>query len=233
VALPPLGYENNFAFVIRKEDAARFDLVRISDLRKVQSRFRLGMFGEFLERADGFPGLVDAYSLELAVPPSEMDLGLLYQALEGNQIDLAVGSTTDGLIAAKGFVVLEDDRRYFPPYDALPIARQGALARHPGLRETMDLLAGRIDAPAMRRLNSEVDGRKRDPRDVAREFVLTLPVRASPQLPRLPMSLAATSERRPECRQRLRCPVRGPERDEVLPGARVVGPSSARQRHRE
>lgn len=173
-ALAPLGYENNFAFVIRKEDAARFDLARISDLRKVQSRFRLGMFGEFLERADGFPGLVDAYGLKFAVPPSEMDLGLLYQALEGDQIDLAVGSTTDGLIAARGFVVLEDDRRYFPPYDALPIARQEALGQYPGLRETMDLLAGRIDAPTMRRLNFEVDGRKRDPRDVAREFVLTL-----------------------------------------------------------
>jgi glycine betaine/choline ABC-type transport system substrate-binding protein len=174
-ALAPLGYENTFAFVIRNEDAVRYDLACSSDLQKVQSRFRLGMFGEFLERADGFPGLIRAYDLKFALSPKEMDLGLLYHALESKQIDLAVGSTTDGLIAAKGFVVLEGDRRYFPPYDALPIARRAAIAQHPGLREAMEALAGRMDAATMRRLNFEVDGRKRDPRDVARGFVAALP----------------------------------------------------------
>ncbi len=172
--LSPLGYENSFAFVIRKDDASRFDLARISDLAKVQDRFRLGMFGEFLERADGFPGLARAYELKFAKTPAEMDLGLLYQALESGSIDLAVGSTTDGLIAAKGFVVLEDDRHYFPPYDAVPIARLEALSRDPRLGEALDSLAGRIDAATMRRLNYEVDGRKRDPKDVANEFVATL-----------------------------------------------------------
>ena len=173
-ALPPLGYENNFAFVIRKEDASRFGLARISDLHNVQARFRLGMFGEFLERADGFPGLARAYGLRFTQAPAEMDLGLLYQALESDQIDLAVGSTTDGLIAAKGFVVLEDDRHYFPPYDAIPVARLAALAQHPGLKEALDALAGRIDAAAIRRLNFEVDGLKRDPKEVAKEFVTAL-----------------------------------------------------------
>jgi len=172
--LSPLGYENNFAFVVRANDAARFGLARISDLAKVQDRFRLGMFGEFLERADGFPGLAKAYDLRFAQPPTEMDLGLLYQALESERIDLAVGSTTDGLIAARGFVVLEDDRGYFPPYDAIPVASLAALDRHPGLRAAIEGLAGRIDAATMRRLNFEVDGRKRDPREVAREFVTTL-----------------------------------------------------------
>ena len=171
VALAPLGYENNFALVVRKDDAEQLGLRRISDLRKVQERFRLGMFGEFLERADGFKALAKAYDLEFSRRPAEMDLGLLYQALETNLIDLAVGSTTDGLIAAKGFVVLEDDRHYFPPYDALPIARTAAFEQHRGLREAMDSLAGRIDAGAIRRLNFEIDGRKRDPMAVAREFV--------------------------------------------------------------
>jgi len=179
-ALSALGYENNFALVIRKQDADRFELSRISDLARVQSQFRAGMFGEFLERADGFPGLARAYVLRFAHSPAEMDLGLLYQALESGQIDLAVGSTTDGLIAAKGFVVLEDDRSYFPPYDALPVARQAALAQHPALGEAMDMLAGRIDAATMRRLNFEVDGRKRNPRDVARDYLATLLPRASP-----------------------------------------------------
>ena len=129
------------------------------------------MFGEFLERADGFSGLTLAYGLKFTVAPTEMDLGLLYQALEGRQIDLAVGSTTDGLIAAKDLVVLEDDRHYFPPYDALAVARSTALSQHPGLKDALDSLAGRIDAAAMRRLNFEVDGRKRDPREVAKEFL--------------------------------------------------------------
>ena len=173
-ALSPLGYENNFAFVIREPEAARFGLARISDLQKVQGRFRPGMFGEFLERADGFAGLAAAYDLKFTRAPAEMDLGLLYQALESNRIDLAVGSTTDGLIAAKGFVVLEDDRHYFPPYDALPVARIAAFAQHRGLEEALEALAGRIDAAAMRRLNFEVDGLKHDPRDVAKAFLANL-----------------------------------------------------------
>lgn len=173
-ALSPLGYENNFALVVRPEDAARFGLRAVSDLKKVEGRFRLGMFGEFLERADGFPGLVRAYDLHFKQAPSEMDLGLLYQALASDQIDLAVGSTTDGLIAAKGFVVLEDDRRYFPPYDAIPVASEVALGRHPALRAAVESLALRIDADTMRRLNYEVDGRKRDPQSVARDFVAGL-----------------------------------------------------------
>lgn len=174
----PLGYENNFAFVVRKDDAARLGLTRISDLQKVQTRFRLGMFGEFLERADGFPGLAAAYDLRFVKAPAEMDLGLLYQALENGQIDLAVGSTTDGLIAARGFVVLEDDRHYFPPYDAVLVMRSAALGRHPGLRNAFASLEGRIDAATMRRLNYEVDGRKRAPREVASEFLATLLVPA-------------------------------------------------------
>jgi osmoprotectant transport system permease protein len=177
MALSPLGYENNFAFVIRKSDASRFGLGRISDLQKVQDRFRLGMFGEFLERADGFPGLARAYDLRFSRSPTEMDLGLLYQALESDRIDLAVGSTTDGLIAAKGFVVLDDDRRYFPPYDAIPVTSLAALSRHRGLAEALESLAGRIDAATMRRLNFEVDGRKRDPKEVAKEFLATAAVR--------------------------------------------------------
>ena len=172
-ALASLGYENTFALVIRPEDAARFGLARISDLRKVQTRFRLGMFGEFLERADGLPGLVNAYDLAFIQAPTEMDLGLLYQALASQRVDLAVGSTTDGLIAANGLVVLEDDRHYFPPYDALPVVRTTAFAQHPGLREAIDALAGRINAATMRRLNFEVDGGKRNPNEVAHEFLVT------------------------------------------------------------
>ena len=117
------------------------------------------------------PGLVRAYGLRFQIPPREMDLGLLYQALRDGQVDLVVGSATDGLIAALGLVVLEDDRRYFPPYDAVPVVRTASLERHPRLAEALSSLAGRIDAATMRRLNLAVDGEHRDPADVAREFL--------------------------------------------------------------
>ena len=116
-------------------------------------------------------GLLAAYGFRFGPPPREMDLGLLYSALSSRQVDVAVGSATDGMIAAMGLVVLEDDRRYFPPYDAVPITSDGALRRHPGLREALAALAGRIDEASMRRMNYAVDSEKRDPAAVAREFL--------------------------------------------------------------
>jgi glycine betaine/choline ABC-type transport system substrate-binding protein len=100
-----------------------------------------------------------------------MDLGLLYPSLAAGQVDLVVGSATDGLIAALDMVVLQDDRRYFPPYDAVPIMNSAGLERHPGLAAAIDSLAGRIDEASMRRLNYAVDREHRAPADVAREFL--------------------------------------------------------------
>jgi glycine betaine/choline ABC-type transport system substrate-binding protein len=102
-----------------------------------------------------------------------MDLGLLYPALASGQVDVAVGSATDGLIAAMDLVVLEDDRRYFPPYDAVVVMNVERLAEHPGIEAAVDALAGRLDAPTMRRLNHAVDGEHRSPAEVAREFLGT------------------------------------------------------------
>ena len=168
--LPPLGFNNTFALVVRPDDADARGLARISDLARTPD-VRVGLFGEFLEREDGLPGLLRAYGLRFTHPPREMDLGLLYAALDARQVDLVVGSATDGLIAARSLRVLEDDRRYFPPYDAVPVANADSLARHPGLREALESLAGRIDPAAMRRMNHAVDGEHRAPRDVAREMV--------------------------------------------------------------
>jgi osmoprotectant transport system permease protein len=171
--LPPLGFNNTFALVMRPDDGAARGVRRISDLARA-SDVRVGLFGEFLEREDGLPGLLRLYGLRFAQPPREMDLGLLYAALDAREVDLVVGSATDGLIAARGLRVLEDDRRYFPPYDAVPIANAASLARHRGLREALASLAGRIDEPSMRRMNHAVDGEHRTPRDVARDFVRAL-----------------------------------------------------------
>ena len=176
----PLGFNNSFALVMRRPDAEGRRIHRISDLARYASQTRVGLAGEFLERADGMRGLTAAYGFTFGPSPREMDLGLLYRALADGQVDLAVGSATDGLIAALDLIVLEDDRGYFPPYDAVPIVRTASLEAHPGLASALQALAGRIDAPTMRRLNQAVDGEHREPRAVAQEFLLTLEPESPP-----------------------------------------------------
>jgi osmoprotectant transport system permease protein len=167
----PLGFNNTFALVMRPAHADALGVGRLSDLAPHAPRLRLGLFGEFLEREDGLPGLARAYGLRFGPPPREMDLGLLYPALEAEQVDLVVGSATDGLIAARGLRVLEDDRHYFPPYDAVVVANAARLADQPELASALDALAGRLDEPTMRRLNHAVDGARRSPSAVAREWL--------------------------------------------------------------
>jgi osmoprotectant transport system permease protein len=173
----PLGFNNTFALVMRKDDAAARGIRRLSDLARHRETLRVGLFGEFLERADGMPGLERAYGFRFGQRPREMDLGLLYQALGDKQVDLVVGSATDGLIAAMDLVVLEDDRRYFPPYDAVVVANAHSLAEHRGLQEAFLALSGRIDEAAMRRMNHAVDGGHRAPGEVARAFLQGLSLR--------------------------------------------------------
>jgi osmoprotectant transport system permease protein len=167
----PLGFNNTFALVVRPDTSRRLGIRRLSDLAPHAATLRVGLFGEFIERADGLPGLLAAYGFRLAVPPTEMDLGLLYPALLAGRVDVVVGSATDGLIAAHGLVVLEDDRGYFPPYDAVPVVHAPSLAAHPAIASVLGALAGRVDEATMRRLNLAVDGEHRSPASVAREFL--------------------------------------------------------------
>ena len=170
----PLGFNNTYALVMRRQEAARLGIARISDLARHAATLRVGLFGEFLERQDGMPGLLQTYGFRFGVRPREMDLGLIYSALAAGQVDLVVGSATDGLISALDLVVLQDDRHYFPPYDAVAVMNEAGLARHPGLAAALESLDGRIDEDTMRRMNYAVDGGHRAPADVAREFVARL-----------------------------------------------------------
>lgn len=169
--LKPLGFNNTFALVVRGEDARRLNVKTISDAARYASRWRAGFGYEFMERADGFAGLARTYNLTLAEPPRVMDLGLIYRALVERQVDLVAGNSTDGLIAALDLVALEDDRHYFPPYEAVPIVRVETLARHPELRPALEKLGGLISEQDMRRLNYAVDGEHRNVTDVVREFL--------------------------------------------------------------
>jgi osmoprotectant transport system permease protein len=172
VCLDPFGFENTFALLMRREHAERLGFQSISDLRAHLAEVRAGFGPEFMNRPDGYPALVRDYGIRFAQSPREMDRNLLYQALAQKSIDLAAGDSTDGRIDALDLVQLEDDRHTFPPYEAVTLVRAETLDRHPQLRSALDLLAGRIDAKAMRRLNRQVDQDKRRAEDVAREFLI-------------------------------------------------------------
>jgi len=179
--MPPLGFNNSFAMVMRGDGARRLGVTKLSQLAPIAPQLRLGVGYEFLERQDGYKGLVRTYGFEFAEVPRVMDLGLLYRALQNESVDIVAGNNTDGLIAALGLVVLEDDRHYFPPYNAVPVVRPQLFQEWPQARAAFERLAGRITADDMRRMNYAVDGERRDAAGVAREFLvsgqlLTLPL---------------------------------------------------------
>ncbi|HKC65679.1 MAG TPA: glycine betaine ABC transporter substrate-binding protein, partial [Pyrinomonadaceae bacterium] len=168
---PPLGYENTFAILVRGEDARRLGLKTISDAVPHAKNWRAGFGQDFMSRADGYPGFARTYNLQFAAQPREMDLSLTYRALADHQVDMIAGNSTDGLISALDLFQLEDDRHYFPPYEAVILIRKDTLARVPEASDVLSLLGGRLTTEEMRRLNYEVDGKHRDKRDVAREWI--------------------------------------------------------------
>jgi osmoprotectant transport system substrate-binding protein len=167
----PLGFNNTFALVIRGEDARRFNIRTISQAAAQAPNWRPGFGYEFSERPDGYPGLAAAYNLKFAAAPRIMDLGLLYRALLDHQVDLVAGNSTDGLLAARDLVILDDDKNYFPPYEAAPILRRETFAQHPDARAAIESLANKISDQAMQRMNYAVDGEHQDTTVVARDFL--------------------------------------------------------------
>ncbi|HLN82272.1 MAG TPA: ABC transporter permease/substrate-binding protein, partial [Candidatus Binatia bacterium] len=125
----PLGFNNTFAVLVRGEDANKFNLKTISDAAKISPQWRAGFGQDFMSRADGFPGFARTYGFHFT-EIREMDLLLTYRALAEKQVDLIAGNSTDGLISRYRLVQLEDDRHYFPPYDAVPVIRRVTLEQH-------------------------------------------------------------------------------------------------------
>ena len=168
---PPFGFNNTFAMEIRGEDARRLNLKTLSQAAAFTPQWHAGFGYEFMERPDGYAGLAAAYSLRFAAPPRIMDLGLLAPALQAHQIDMAAGNATDGLIPTLDLFVLEDDRHYFPPYEAVAVVRQQTLQQHPQVAEAIAELGGKISDQEMQKLNYALDGQHRDVKDVAHEFL--------------------------------------------------------------
>jgi len=168
--MPPLGLNNTFAMVVRGDDADKLHLRTISDVAPYAPKWRAGFGYEFMERPDGYRGWMAAYRLHFAGAPKILDLGLLYRALADKQVDLVAGNSTDGVIASLHMVALEDDRHYFPPYEAVPLVRRATLEKHPEIRDAIGALAKKVSEDEMRLMNYAVDGEHRDPADVVRAF---------------------------------------------------------------
>jgi glycine betaine/choline ABC-type transport system substrate-binding protein len=168
--LAPLGFNNTFAMMIRGDLARAANLKTLSDAAAKQP-WRIGVGYEFQQRPDGLPGLVQAYGLRIEGQPVSMDLGLLYAALDARKVDLIAANSTDGLASTLDIVTLEDDRRYFPPYECAAVVRRGALERFPQLRAALEELSGKLSDSEMRKLNYEVDGKRRPVAEVAAAFL--------------------------------------------------------------
>jgi osmoprotectant transport system permease protein len=167
----PLGFNNTFAILVRSADASSRGLRTIEDVKSVASRWTPGFGYEFLQRDDGYKGLVRAYGLEFAAQPRGMDLSLIYRALSEKQVDIIAGDATSALIDAFQLTPLDDNRHYFPPYDAVPIVRTPTLLRYPEVGRALDRLAGRVTDHDMRAMNAAVDVEHRDVAAVVREFL--------------------------------------------------------------
>ncbi len=169
--LSPLGFNNTYVILVRGEDARRLSLKTISDVAKQTPNWRAGFGSAFLDREDGFNGLKQTYGLQFAAAPLAMNLSLTYRALADRQVDLIAGDATNGLIAKLDLFALEDDRRYFPPYHAVPVVRTETLNRHPELRGLIERLAGKVTDQEMRQMNFEADVERRDPSLIVKAFL--------------------------------------------------------------
>jgi osmoprotectant transport system permease protein len=166
----PLGFENTFAILVRGEDARRLNLKTISEAASQSPRWRAGFGQDFMSRDDGYPGFSKTYGLKFS-EVREMDLSLTYIALSSRQVDLIAGNSTEGRITTLDLFQLVDDRHYFPPYEAVYLVRQDSLTRVPALQEVLTKLANAVSTDETRRLNYEIDGKKRDPKEVVKEWL--------------------------------------------------------------
>jgi osmoprotectant transport system substrate-binding protein len=168
---PPLGFNDSFAIVIRGGDARKDQIRSISQAAKYAPGWRAGFGYEFMERPDGYDGFVKTYGLKFSGSPRIMDLGLLYRALTAHQVDIVAGNTTDGQLMSEDFTVLEDDRHYFPPYQAATIVRSTIARDYPDVITAISELAGKISDQDMQHMNYEVTVQHRDMSAVIREFL--------------------------------------------------------------
>lgn len=164
------GFNDTYALAVKNEIAKKYDLKTYEDLAKVSNQLTFGAEYDFFEREDGYNGLRDTYGLKFK-DTKEIDIGLKYEAIGSNQVDVINAFSTDGLLKEYDLKVLEDNKNFFPPYQAATLVRAETLEKYPELRAVLDKLAGKISEDEMILLNFYVDKEKQDPKEVARDFL--------------------------------------------------------------
>lgn len=165
------GFENSYAFTVTRKTAEKENLKTVSDLKRVASKHSLGVDSSWLKRkGDGYEGFVKTYGFKFS-RTFPMQIGLVYQAVGSGKMDVVLAYTTDGRLKAFDLVTLEDDKHFFPPYDASPVARNDVLKQHPQIRDILERLVGKIDTDTMLEMNYEADVNMKEPATVAREFL--------------------------------------------------------------
>jgi len=171
--LSPFGFENNQGLTVNRDFAKKHNLHTLSELSIIAPTLTIAAPAEFLQRADGMPGLKNAYQLKFKSIKS-MDPGLMYQALRQKDVDVIMAFTTDGRIPEYHLAILKDDKQFFPPYDAAPLIRNKVLEQHPEIADALKPLAGAIDEKTMQQLNFEVDVKGQSVKQVVKHFLKTL-----------------------------------------------------------
>lgn len=170
VWLDPIGLNNTYALAMRREHAEELGVTTISDLEEFAPDLKLGGSQEFIVRPDGLPGLEEAYGFSFGSSQG-MESGLMYQALENEDVDVISAFSTDGRIISLDFVLLEDDKGFFPPYYASPVVRGEVLEANPEVADILNQMGGLIDSETMSGLNLRVDEGGEEPRPVAEDFL--------------------------------------------------------------
>ena len=157
--LPPLGFQNTYAIAVRRESARKLNLATLSDLARVSRTLRAGLTPDFVGRADGLPGLEQAYGVRFGSVRALLP-AVKYQALAAGEVDVIDGYSTDGFIARYDLVVLEDDQHFFPPYEAAALVSPAFQRELPAAVAVLTELSGLLTETDMRHLNRriEVDG---------------------------------------------------------------------------
>ncbi|BBA79783.1 quaternary amine ABC transporter substrate-binding protein [cyanobacterium endosymbiont of Rhopalodia gibberula] len=170
--MPSLGFKNTYAILIRQQDAEKYNIKTISEVSKYTPKWQAGFGYEFLTREDGYPGLAKIYNLNFDLPPNTVDLGLIYRVLANKKVDLVAGNSTDGSIPILKLTILEDDKNYFPPYEAIPIFNKETLQKYPQIKTVIQQLAGQISTSAMQQLNYQVDNSQGSVTEVVHNFLI-------------------------------------------------------------
>jgi len=178
--LEPIGINNTYALAMRREHAEELGVEKISDLEEHAADLDFGGSQEFIVRADGLPGIMETYGFEFGTSGG-MESGLMYQALENEDVDVISAFATDGRIVSLDFVLLEDDKGFFPPYYAAPVVRGELLEEAPEVEEILNQMAGLLDDSTMAELNLRVDEGGEEPRPVAEDFLTQQQLIGSPE----------------------------------------------------